>query len=258
MKLSSPTIRPASTPQTSSSTAPAPSATPAHSLAKPAAPSLSVDSFSAPGAQKKMSLEMPAVAHAEGSEATRPAESRWYRAKKKVILAFSGVNYDKHAAKLGPAEAAMLRTMAQPGDVLLRRTDGTSSNMVIPGYWGHAALYAGDGKIVDAVTHDVRETDIETFCSEGDAVIVVRPKNLSKEQVASIVDYSRRQVGKPYDFDLDFKDSQRFTCTELVETAYEVSTGRDWAKGTLGSISPADFLNENFDFVWSNLGEMKK
>ncbi len=188
--------------------------------------------------------------------AARPAESSWYQFKKKVVLFFTGIDYDPHVHKLDAQSADKLRSALKPGDVLLRRTDGTTSNWFIPGYWGHAALYAGDGKIVDAVTHDVRETDLNQFCAEGDAVIVVRPKGLGSEQVQAAVEHARAQLGKPYDFDLDFEDRSRFSCTELVADSLATATGRKLVEGTLGKVSPKDFLNDNFEFVWSSLGTM--
>ncbi|MGC4122715.1 MAG: YiiX/YebB-like N1pC/P60 family cysteine hydrolase [Myxococcales bacterium] len=190
---------------------------------------------------------------------TQAADSLWYRTKKHVVLTFTGVNYDPHASKLDAAAVQKLGQVLQPGDVILRRTDGTTSNWFIPGYWGHAALYAGNGTIVDATTHDVRRIGLEDFCKEGDAVIVVRPKGAQPEQIAKAIDYAQEQVGKPYDFDLDFEDEGRFTCTELVETALKSATGRGWAeKNPLGSISPKDFLNDRFQFVWSNLSAPTK
>ena len=191
--------------------------------------------------------------------AVAPSDSTWYRAKKEVILTFTGVNYDPHAAKLGPDAAKKMLEVLKPGDVILRRTDSTTSNWFIPGYWGHAALYAGDGKIVDAVTHDVREVGLEKFCTEGDAVIVVRPKGLEPRQVAEAIAYARQQIGKPYDFDLDFEDESRFSCTELVETALAKATGKGWGERNLADgIAPKDFLNDRFKFVWSNLADPPK
>ncbi|HEY3449463.1 MAG TPA: YiiX/YebB-like N1pC/P60 family cysteine hydrolase [Myxococcales bacterium] len=188
-----------------------------------------------------------------------PADSLWYRTKKHVILTFTGVNYDPHAAKLDDAAAKKMREVLQPGDVILRRTDGTTSNWFIPGYWGHAALYAGEGKIVDATTHDVRQISIEDFCKEGDAVIILRAKGIEPKQIAQAVDYANRQVGKKYDFDLDFEDDSRFTCTELVETSLRQATGgKDWGKVDNLGIAPKDFMNDRFKFVWSNLAAPPK
>lgn len=208
----------------------------------------------APFAKTPVALAMPPP-----PPATAPADSTWYQAKKAVILTFTGVNYDPHSAKLGPDAAKKMLEVMQPGDVILRRTDATTSNWFIPGYWGHAALYAGDGKIVDATTHDVREVDLKKFCTEGDAVIVVRPKGIGPEQVADAVAFARRQIGKPYDFDLDFEDASRFSCTELVEMALKNATGgRDWGKVDDLGIAPKDFLNDRFKFVWSNLADPPK
>lgn len=212
-------------------------------LAAPKAP----DGFTGAPARETVALAMPPPPPVQA------ADSLWYRTKEHVILNFTGVNYDPHASKLTPADVGQMKKVLQPGDVVLRRTDGTTSNWFIPGYWGHAALYVGDGKIVDATTHDVRQLDVDAFCKEGDAAIVLRPKGIDPEQVARAVEYAREQLGKRYDFDLDFEDDHKFTCTELVETSLKRATGKDWGKVDDLGIAPKDFLNDRFGFVWSNL-----
>lgn len=219
---------------------------------KPAAPK-APDDFTGAPARETVALAMPPPPPVQA------ADSLWYRTKEHVILTFTGVNYDPHASKLTPADVRQMKKSLQPGDVILRRTDGTTSNWFIPGYWGHAALYVGDGKIVDATTHDVRELDVDAFCREGDAAIVLRPKGMEPKQVAKAVEYAHRQIGKPYDFDLDFEDDRKFTCTELVETSLKQATGgKDWGKVDDPGIAPRDFLNDRFTFVWSNLADPPK
>ena len=217
------------------------------------------DSFARGEAKPQVCLTMPpSPTSVESAVPLHPPEGPWYRFKKHVVLFLTGIDYDPHVHRLDDQARRRLSEGLEPGDVILRRTDGTTSNWVIPGYWGHAALYAGDGRIVDATTHDVREVDLAEFCSEGDAAIVVRPKGLAPEQVAEAIEYARSQIGKPYDFDLDFEDESRFTCTELVEKSLQKATGQGWAEGNIMGISPKDFLNDRFEFVWSSLGTMIK
>jgi hypothetical protein len=220
----------------------------------------SQDLFGTNGSKAPVALSMPPPPQVTtaATEQTRPAESAWYRFKKHVVLFFTGIDYAERPHSLDANTVKKLNEVLKPGDVLLRRTEGTTSNWVIPGTWGHAAIYAGDGKIVDATTHDVREIDLKSFCDEGDAVIVVSPKNLTEQQRADSVSYAKQQIGKPYDFDLEFEDDSRFTCTELVESSLRAASGQGWGEKTMGQITPKDFLNDKFDFVWSSMGEMVK
>lgn len=102
----------------------------------------------------------------------------------------------------------------------------------------------------------MRDVSIEQFCAEGDAAIVVRPRGKSREQIPVALDYAAAQIGKPYDFDLEWDDERRFTCTALVATALRKATGEDWVGKDLLGIAPKDFLNDRFDFLWSSMGTM--
>lgn len=187
-----------------------------------------------------------------------PEESLWYKIKKTIALALSGIGID-HTHSLTKDQATTAQSLMKPGDVLLRRVDYTSANMVIPGFFGHAAVYVGNGTIIDATTHGVRKISVEDFFAEGDHAMVIRPKELSEDQTQKLVQYAEDQVGKVYDFDLDASDDKRFTCTELVASTLKAATGKDFAQlNIMGGISPDDFKNNNFESVWTSIPEESK
>lgn len=184
-----------------------------------------------------------------------PEESLWYKIKKTVALALSGIGID-HTHALTKEQADTAQAQMKPGDVLLRRVDYTSANMIIPGFFGHAAVYVGNGTIIDATTHGVRKISVEDFFAEGDHAMVIRPKNLTEDEAKKAVQYAENQVGKVYDYDLDANDDQRFTCTELVASTLKAATGKNFAEvNLLGGISPDDFKNQNFESVWTSIPE---
>lgn len=186
-----------------------------------------------------------------------PQESLWYRLKKQIISFFSNLNLGKREVHGVTAEmAAKILPKLLPGDILLRRTDGSSGNLFIPSWWKHAGVYVGDGEAVDAVFKGIGKDSVKKFLTEGDSIMILRPKNLTPEQREAVADYAKRQVGKPYDFDFDFLDEARQSCTELANNALRAATGQDLVeKNWFGAVTGDAFKNSNFELVWSNVPE---
>ena len=105
--------------------------------------------------------------------------------------------------------------LLQPGDLFLRRFEGYIDKWFIPGWWNHAAIYAGDNQVVHAISDGVVKEDILNFM-RTDHMIVLRMKDKSPEYYTEVVSKANRIVGKPYDFNFDFDNTTRFSCTELA------------------------------------------
>lgn len=191
---------------------------------------------------------------AQVSRLAAPPETIWYKIKKSVINFFSNINLGKrevHGVTKEMAQSVLPKM--QPGDILLRRTEGTSGNLFIPSWWKHAGVYVGDGQVVDAAFAGVGKNSLEKFMTDGDAIMIVRAKNLTDSQRQAIADYANRQVGKPYDFDFDFTDDARQYCTELANHALKAATGQDLVKKDwFGTVTGDGFMNPNFELVWSS------
>lgn len=144
--------------------------------------------------------------------------------------------------------AEMHRTL-QPGDIIFERREWALSNVGLPGFWPHVALYAGTpeerrkafgdafeeglkkrdqkryetqlskGSVVEAIGEGVIVSTFEHSAS-ADFVAVIRPRvtaAVRSEAIARAIAY----VGRPYDFDFDFLTGDRIVCTELIYKAYE-------------------------------------
>ena len=119
-----------------------------------------------------------------------------------------------------------IRDLIQPGDIILRRYEGYLSSYMIPGFWSHAGLYIGDDgenpeQVVHAISEGVIQEDILNFM-RTDHMLVLRltPQEGNETAASEAVSKAKAIVGKPYDFGFDFKDANRFSCTELVAHCY--------------------------------------
>lgn len=114
----------------------------------------------------------------------------------------------------------------KPGSVFVTKIRGDLTSFIIPGFWSHAAIFtptkAQYGEFVtEAEGPGVIKTDLITFLTSKDEVMVLEPyvPDYVKARAAEIAE---TQLGKPYDYDLDFSmsDEKAFYCSELVWWSY--------------------------------------
>jgi uncharacterized protein YycO len=148
------------------------------------------------------------------------------------------------------------REILKPGHVLLTRTEGEFSNLMIPGFWTHAAIYDGEERIIEATGAGVVWTDLVTFLMRKDHVAVYRPDFATEYDMQHAADWAERQRGKGYDY--EFKgDNEAFYCSELVTAAY-VAVMREAcpfiARPRLGQLTtiPQDICDakEKWRMIW--------
>ena len=134
-----------------------------------------------------------------------------------------------------------LEKLLRPGDVLVTRHDHAFTNLFLPGYWPHAALYVGseadrrhmgieldserearwtgDRRVLEALKDGVLFRPLEETLAV-DAVAVIRPQ-LDETELARAIERVAQHEGKLYDFDFDFFRSDRLVCTEVIYRAYD-------------------------------------
>ncbi|MHC4713354.1 MAG: YiiX/YebB-like N1pC/P60 family cysteine hydrolase [Planctomycetota bacterium] len=142
----------------------------------------------------------------------------------------------------------------KPGDILLERRNWYLSNPMLPGFWPHAALYVGtiedlrelgvldhpsvaahieeyrapaeDGRphtVIEAVSEGVILNSL-THSMHADYAAALRPRVTSEDVQRAIV-RAFENLGKPYDFNFDFEDTDRLVCSQVVYLSYMNAIG---------------------------------
>jgi len=143
--------------------------------------------------------------------------------------------------RVGDGIRDRIDALLEPGDVLITRHDRALTNLFLPGFWPHAALYLGsvadrqrldvildearagrwngDRRVLEALKDGVLFRPLEQTLAV-DAVAVIRPQ-LDPAVVAIGLARAAEHEGKLYNFDFDFFRSDRLVCTEVVYRAYD-------------------------------------
>lgn len=154
------------------------------------------------------------------------------------VIADIGIHDD---SRVTPELQKQLADFLQAGDVIVTRHDFVASNLFLPGYWPHAALYIGsdierneigvelDDKIVQRWKGEIRILEAQkdgvlfrplAETLDVDEIVVLRP-NLDKKQIAKALARAVQHEGKGYNFDFDFFSSDQLVCTEVIFRAYD-------------------------------------
>ncbi len=136
--------------------------------------------------------------------------------------------------------AVQLQAYVHPYDILLSKSNNHMAGKVIPGYFGHVAIWMGDempgkGKRVrkffnadknkqvginkkrmeEALRSGVRISSLKDF-ADGDVFLIMRLRELTPEQQKCIQTNACKQLNKSYDFNFDIESPDKVNCTELI------------------------------------------
>jgi len=169
--------------------------------------------------------------------------------------------------------AREIRSILQPGDILLEKTPFRLTDRFIPGHFGHVAIWIGDKEalqeyglwnhhavrkhrerilagaghnIVEALRPGVQLSTLEEFMNVDD-VAVLRPIALDRKGMKEALLLALRQVGKEYDFNFDVNTTEKIVCSELAYVSYPTI---DWpTEQTIGrhTISPDQVAKQALD-----------
>lgn len=161
-----------------------------------------------------------------------------------------------------------LRSLLRPGDILVEKSSFRLNDRVVPGYWGHAAIWLGtDEELADlgvwgssghhelverlgfdprvrvqagrsmaeSVRGGVTLNTLEHFINV-DSVAVLRSRlgddSSRREDLRAVVLNALRHLGKRYDFSFNLHTPGRIVCTELIFQSFTPAEF-DWPRSTL-------------------------
>ena len=194
--------------------------------------------------------------------------------------------YESRKGKLYGDDEALrnIQSVLQPLDIILEKTPFRLTDKLIPGHFGHVAIWTGtkaelidagvwdnlivrqyadalgsasdadskdERQIIEALRNGVQLNTLEHFMNVDD-IAILRPV-FSEENRDELVEEALlmafRQVGKKYDFNFDVNTTDKIVCSEL---AYISFPSMDWpTEETLGrhSISPDNVAQ----LAWNNV-----
>ena len=143
-----------------------------------------------------------------------------------------------------PAVQNQLSNQLRAGDILLEKTPFRLTDKLIPGHWGHAAIWIGTEEelktlglwndpavtpyheriragrsVVEALRSGVKMNSLHHFLNVDD-LAVLRSPGSDREAQAKRILLALKQVGKAYDFNFDVETTDKIVCSELVYTVY--------------------------------------
>lgn len=211
---------------------------------------------------------------------TESIVSRYFRKplQKAICDIFGDVDFSFRKRKtISSAHVSQIKRALLPGDILLKRNELQLSNVAIPGYWTHTAIYLGSLKEWDTIFSGLpilqgkspseyvklnfykaykrmhhRENVIIEAVADGvvinplehiarvDYFAAMRPE-IDKSVLFDALIKSLSYFGRPYDYLFDIADDNELICSELVYRSFGGS--QSCLKFKMSQRDGADFLS---------------
>lgn len=136
--------------------------------------------------------------------------------------------------RVTPGVVESAASFLKPGDILITRHDDALSNLFLPGFWPHAALYLGppavrreaglpdrgpdEAPVLEAKKDGVKLRPLSETLAV-DAFLILRP-HLDSQDLPGLIERALSHEGKLYDFLFDFRRAERLACTEVIYRSF--------------------------------------
>jgi len=204
------------------------------------------------------------------------------------ISHFPWITWDTSERLISAEEALTIMKLIKAGDIGIHREKGFLSNLAIPGFMIHAWIHINESEdlsrleIVEAISEGVKKRSA-LYPIYSDYCIILRPKNVTKEDINQACAKALKIVGCNYDVDFKFDieeeikifgekdiESQKereilstnlkaewdggFSCTETVSFSWwhkrkELQLFRQKARGKQVILADS-MINPQFDIIW--------
>jgi hypothetical protein len=114
-----------------------------------------------------------------------------------------GLRFQTSALAPRDDEAALAQDVLEPGDIILTSAPTLRSvgiRLFTLSSVSHAALYVGDGRIVEALGSGVHERPLDGLLLEENVAIVLRYPDLGRDDQLEILDYALQKTGARFSF----------------------------------------------------------
>jgi len=140
----------------------------------------------------------------------------------RILLKMFDLKFPVVLVRLSKAQREEAKSLLQPGDILLEDNCslpfGQVTNRLAGSRWAHAAFYIGDGTVVDIGTKpSVSKVPLEQFLKTTDLAIC-RPRYKTREDLASVISFLRRNLGRPFNKSFDLNRTDSFYCAQLISS----------------------------------------
>lgn len=163
-----------------------------------------------------------------------------YKWLAKFLTWFGDIRVDLEPPATRARHFRKMMKLVEPGDILCRKYDCYLDSVFIEGEYTHSGIITHKDKIVHSIAEGVEKIDVLDFVLDTEGFIVLRPKYDQEQNVINATKFAEDQLGKPYDFLFEKKESDTFYCHEL--TAKSLAAGGIVVKPKKDIIYASDFL----------------
>ncbi len=219
----------------------------------------------------------------------------WFPFQKNIAITLGETRTTSRDYFITHEQLTQLKPELEPGDILFERRNWHMSNIGIPGFWPHSALYTGTledmenyfaGLSVDglSITEYIKresprlyeaytKRDAQGFAqavieSKAEGVILhslqesahadylaVLRPKISKEKKFAALLEAFKHYKKPYDYNFDFVTDNELVCSELIYKAYEEDLDLNVELTAGRYVLPPTKIIEKFDAEYATENE---